>query len=423
MGFFDPLFRKVVPAPVNPNKEKAQELVNEAKLKMVSDGSFQANLKNVALDIVNRALVLDPECADAWGFKGCLLGLHSGKELTGPQDAEALNCLERALALDPKDTAAWFHKGSLLKNAGKNAEALACFNLALEGSPAPQAFMKDMILLGKGGTLEMLGQNTEALLVYDKIAVSRSCYGDSAERKGFIFEKMGNTDEAFKWFSVAAYVHHEVKEREKSRKCLDQCLRIKPADKLILYTKGTLLLEMNTETSDISALKEAYEYFKTLLEQEPKNTMYLNSVGVCLIRLKRFDEGLEKYETGLILNPKDDLLLKNKAQCLISLNRFDEALSCLQEMIKIKPGDHEPWIQCALIHQQLGKYTDALRDADQVLSIIGDKPMSREFWRQSLQFRIEIQKKLGRFNDVRASEAKLNEITASRFPVRPYTIR
>jgi len=58
-----------------------------------------------------------------------------------------------------------------------------------------------------------------------------------------------------------------------------------------------------------------------------------------------------------------------------------------------------------------------------VLSIIGDKPMSREFWRQSLQFRIEIQKKLGRFNDVRASEAKLNEITASRFPVRPYTIR
>ena len=71
MGIFDSLFfkgEKSAPV-VNPDKEKAQDLVNESKLLIISEGSNLDAYTKKALSLVNRALELDPECADAWGSK------------------------------------------------------------------------------------------------------------------------------------------------------------------------------------------------------------------------------------------------------------------------------------------------------------------------------------------------------------------
>ncbi len=78
------------------------------------------------------------------------------------------------------------------------------------------------------------------------------------------------------------------------------------------------------------------------------------------------------------------------------MKRYAEALSCVEEVIRIKPGAYEPWIPCGLIHRDLGRFKDALRNADQIFRIIGNKPMPREFWTESLKFRIDILKKLGK---------------------------
>ena len=426
MGILDSLFfkgEKSAPA-VNPDKEKAQELVNESKLLILSEGSNLDAYTKKALPLVNRALELDPECADAWGSKAVILmmrperikGSHNEDE-----DKEALLCLDRALELDKADGSSWYHKGKLLQYGGRYEEALISFNMAQGCSLTPPS--KNMILMGKGQTLETLGRNTEALSVYDKIPASDSDYRNAAEHKAGIFEKMGKIEEAFNWYSVAAYAHHKNQDLEKSRICLDHSLRLKPMEKLILYTKGTLLMEISKSSQDLSALEEAYRCFDIVLKQEPENATYLNSSGVCLFQMKRCDEGLETYNRALRLNPKNDLVLMNKALGLIKMERYAEALACLQEVIRIKPGEYNPWIQCGLIHQDLGRFEDALQDADQVFKIIGDKPMPREFWTESLKFRIDILKKLGRDKEAAESEEKMKDIIASRFSTRPFWVR
>jgi tetratricopeptide (TPR) repeat protein len=426
MGIFDSLFfKEEKSAPVrNLDKEKAQELVNESKLLILSEGSNLDAYTKKALPLVNRAIELDPESADAWGSKAAILmmrperikGSHNEDE-----DKEALLCLDRALELDKADGSSWYHKGQLLQSGGRYEEALECFNTALGCSLNPLS--KNMILMGKGQTLEALGRNTEALSVYDKIPTADSDYRNAAEHKAGIYEKMGKIEEAFNWYSGAAYAHHKHKDFEKSRICLDHCLRLKPMEKLILYTKGTLLMEISKSSQDLSSLEEAYRCFELVLKQEPENATYLNSSGVCLFQMKRYDEGLEIYNRALRLNPKNDLVLTNKAYGLIKMKRYAEALACLEEVIRIKPGAYETWIQCGLIHRDLGMFEEALRDADQIFKIIGDTPMPREFWIESLKFRIDILKKLGRDKEAAKSEEKMKEIMESRFSTRPFSVR
>ena len=67
--------------------------------------------------------VFNPRIPEAWSGKGTAL-----YQLGRP--AEALTCYERALEINPRCPEAWFNKGTDLGNTGRFQEALACFEQA-----------------------------------------------------------------------------------------------------------------------------------------------------------------------------------------------------------------------------------------------------------------------------------------------------
>ena len=73
-----------------------------------------------ALALLDQALQLAPEYAQAWINKGvCLVHLNRAQQ--------ALDCFNQSLALMPDSAEAWINKGAALGELGKHREALDCF--------------------------------------------------------------------------------------------------------------------------------------------------------------------------------------------------------------------------------------------------------------------------------------------------------
>jgi tetratricopeptide (TPR) repeat protein len=72
---------------------------------------------------------INPRYPKAWYNKGVALA-----ELGRP--AEALTCYDRALQINPRYRNAWYNKGVALRKTGRIQEALACFEQAQQlGDP------------------------------------------------------------------------------------------------------------------------------------------------------------------------------------------------------------------------------------------------------------------------------------------------
>jgi tetratricopeptide (TPR) repeat protein len=75
---------------------------------------------------------MDPGLVGAWYNKGVAL-----KELG--RYAEAIGCYDKTLGIYPKNANAWFTKGVTLVKLGKPQEAMRCFQQVIELAPLQDA--------------------------------------------------------------------------------------------------------------------------------------------------------------------------------------------------------------------------------------------------------------------------------------------
>lgn len=88
-------------------------------------------LKIQIIVIILLFMVIASSCSnkqDEWYIKGLDLGVE-GKY------AEAIECYDKAIEIAPNFTYAWYNKGLALYYTGKYNEAIKCFDKALEISP------------------------------------------------------------------------------------------------------------------------------------------------------------------------------------------------------------------------------------------------------------------------------------------------
>lgn len=232
-----------------------------------------------AIEVVNKALELDPNLADAYASKGLIL-MHSG------EIREGLRCLQRAVELNPGYSHAYNLLGRALYSFGRIPEALAAIDksvdldpvsmIAYTGSGDAYYFARqyeksvmhyrmsleldprfDGAHSGLARSLEALGQFDEARAEYEEarrlggtvassefgLAHLAQAMGNEAEARKLLAEliearstrvissfavatlhaSLGDVDDAFKWLEIAI--------REKSPGLL--LLRIHPRLDLI----------------------------------------------------------------------------------------------------------------------------------------------------------------------------------------------
>jgi tetratricopeptide (TPR) repeat protein len=292
-----------------------------------------------ALEICDRALAIDPNCAEAWFNKGVML-IDLGR------NEEALAACDRALVINPNFVYAWRNKGFVLNAMGRNEEALAACGRALAIDPNDAGAWRH-----KGDVLNALGRNEEALVAYDlALAIDPNC-AEAWHNKGVILNALGRNEEA-----LAA---------------CDRALVINPNDAGAWRHKGNVLKALGRDEEALAAYNRA-------LAIDPNYADAWINRGNVLNELGRNEEALVAYNRALTINPNDADAWNDKGFVLNALGRNEEELAAYDRALAIDPNHAHTWNNKGVILNALGRNEEALAACDRALAINPNFELARE---------------------------------------------
>jgi len=368
----------------------------------------------------DRALEIDPEDSRSWAGKGFVL--HNEAIVTADPGKlnESLLAYEKAIEVAGSDTSAlaeaWLGKGSVLSQMGRNDEALAAQEEAIELNESDVAAW-----MGKAISLSELGRGDEAVQAYDRIF---ELYPSEEQRifdypyiwysKGRVLEKLGRDDEAAQAFNrsvedvdtiigwVASgrefymnlslawqYKGQLLEEQgryEEAVEALDNATKIEPKSIRDWNLKGFLL------ASELGRYEEAIQAYDQSLEIDPADAGALVGKGNVLRSLSRYQEAGELYDRALEITPQlpqnNYQLAKawyGKGEVLRNQGRYEEALKAYDMAIEIDPRyPQEPRIGRAMALDHMDRHEEALEYYNQTLSdyerITKDNPRKSYVW-------------------------------------------
>jgi tetratricopeptide (TPR) repeat protein len=260
--------------------------------------------------------------------------------------AEALTCFERALEINPRYPQVWSNKGVELAHLGRPDEALTCFERALEINPRDAKAWYN-----KGVELADLGRHGEALTCYERALEIDPRYPAAWCNKGVALADLGHAAEALT--------------------CFERALEINPRLAEAWYNKGLAL-------ADLGGHDEALTCYERALEINPRLAEAWYNKGLALARLGRPEEALTCYERALEINPSYPEAWFNKGNALGKLGRPAEALTCYERALEINPRDAEAWFNKGVVLGKLGHpRAEALACYERALEI---NPRFAEAW-------------------------------------------
>jgi len=204
-----------------------------------------------AVDLLDKALEIDPNEVDSLIFKGMVLVKCLRKY------DEGIICFDRVLEIDPNNPIAWNGKGSALLDLGKYDEAIGYFDKAFGLS---RNYPTKPFNTPPGST--SLSYKSDALLKLEKYEEAFRCYDKALELypnerwtwayKGDALLKLEKYEEAIKWY--------------------DKAIEIDPDYADAWYNKGLALYKLGRQEGPPSRavkVQEAIKWYDKAIEIDP----------------------------------------------------------------------------------------------------------------------------------------------------------
>lgn len=209
------------------------------------------------------------ESSDAciWGNKGNAL-------VESSMYAEAIKCYDKAIEINPSSMEAWNNKGLALARTGRLAEAVQCYDKALLLNPGDVE-----IMYNKGIALALLGKSAEAIECYDKLLAINPNDADAWCSRGDVLFESGRFEEAL--------VNY------------DKSIAIDPKDETAWNNRGLTLVKLNR-------LVEAIESYDKALELNPRVEKIWSNKGLAIAKLGENNNKIDLRKVAASL-PKEDI--------------------------------------------------------------------------------------------------------------------
>jgi Flp pilus assembly protein TadD len=143
-----------------------------------------------------------------------------------------------------------------------------------------------------------------------------------------------------------------------------RAIEIAPESPQIHYNLGTLYLEQFQP-------EKAIPCFRKAVNLAPDYAAAHNSLGVALTEVGELAEAVVHYRHAKRIDPQFVVALFNLHSALIDLNDISGATDCLEESLKVQPGNDLHRFFLWMIQQHLGNF----EDADRHYMKIGDKSL------------------------------------------------
>ena len=261
--------------------EFAAYIWNQRGNALIGLGEYQE-----ALNAIERAIVLQPDSADAWSDRAvalwhlALAANDSNPDITATmweqndQEIEEISSRCRLVAASLSPSTGIYPQQDLFNYA---FESIACaVTLNLDSSRA---------WFNRGKILASLRSYQSAAKAYEWALTGDGNLGDRSLLADI-------------WVNLSAVFWH-LERYHDSTDAAQEAIMINPRLAAAWYNKGLALMEYQNP----EAVEEAVKVYERAIEIEPTNANFWTGKGIALANLKRYEEALVSVEQALQLNP------------------------------------------------------------------------------------------------------------------------
>ena len=287
--------------------------------------ALQRNDPASALDLVDRALALDPQAPASYNSRGTALtqlGRHEA----------AVASYDRAIALQPDFVDAHYNRGNALHRRGRYEAALADYDRGISLRPDyPQAYSN------RGLMLSNLKRHDAALASYDKAIALEDRLAIAHSNRGLVLAELKRPDAALESYDRAIHLNPEFAEAYSNRS-------------LVLKDLGRLdaaLADCDRALALMSSFAEAH-----------------SNRGLVLKEMGRTDAALAAYDRAIALKPDFAEAHSNRGLLLQDLHLLEAALASYERAVALDPHFAVAHFNRAMAWLLAGNYRDGWLAAD-----------------------------------------------------------
>lgn len=272
----------------------------------------------------------------------CLLGLAGLTARRAWVYADDLRLWQDNLRHNPDSPAVWTHLGSARLNLGDTADAVRCFDRAIELRPDwAEAWMNRSVAHGRSGKLDL------ALADADRAVALRPLNAQTYNTRGALYARTHHLAEALRDF--------------------DKAIALAPGYADAWRNRGVARME-----SDPARLDDALRDFDRAVALTPATFDAVAARASAFAAARRWPEAYADYDRAAALKPGDPALWYSCALAATFSDRPDDALRCLDTVIALKPDHADALALRGAINARFGRLDLALPDYNKVLSLRPD---------------------------------------------------
>jgi Flp pilus assembly protein TadD len=215
--------------------------------------------------------------------------------------------MRRRLQKYPADFTAHFNLGAALQLEGRNAEAIANFQKALQAKPDHPAALTSLAV-----ALQVTGRDAEAISYYRQALRANPDYAPARYNLANLLLAQGDVAEA---------ITH-----------LRESLRLRPDDGGAHNSLGSALAMQNN-------LTEAATHFAESVRLNPDNADAQGNYAAVLAALNKPNEAISHYEQSLRLNPNNADAHNELGALLAGQGKLKAAIPHFEQAVKLDPNN------------------------------------------------------------------------------------